>query len=103
MKREEIIDALDHVSNKLKPMKTQKSEIYADMYKCPVCSRLFPKEFYEAYSELEKEVEYVTKNTILPENPNYEKIEDFLMTSNRYSVIGSNRYSVIGAKDILKV
>lgn len=61
------------------------------------------KEFYEAYSELEKEVEYVTKNTILPENPNYEKIEDFLMTSNRYSVIGSNRYSVIGAKDILKV
>ena len=49
MKREEVIAALEHVSNKLKPMKMTKSEIYTDMYKCPVCSRLFPKEFFETY------------------------------------------------------
>ena len=45
------------------------------------------KEFYDAYSELEKEVDYVTKHTILPEQPDYAKIEDFLMSSNMATVL----------------
>ena len=44
------------------------------------------KEFYEAYSQLEKEVEYVTKHTVLPENPNLEKIEEFLVESNKRTI-----------------
>lgn len=45
------------------------------------------KEFYDAYSELEKEVDYVTKHTILPEHPDYARIEDFLMSSNMATVL----------------
>lgn len=45
------------------------------------------KEFYDAYSELEKEVDYVTKHTILPEQPDYAKIEEFLMSSNMATVL----------------
>ena len=49
------------------------------------------KEFYDAYSELEKEVDYVTKHTVLPEHPDYAKIEDFLMSSNMATVL--NQYN----------
>ena len=45
------------------------------------------KEFYDAYSELEKEVDYVTKHTVLPEHPDYAKIEDFLMSSNMATIL----------------
>lgn len=48
------------------------------------------KEFYDAYSELEKEVEYVTKHTVLPEHPNYANIESFLMSSNMTTVLKQN-------------
>ena len=49
------------------------------------------KEFYDAYSELEKEVDYVTKYTILPEHPDYAKIEEFVMSSNMATVL--NQYN----------
>ena len=49
MKREEIIKALDHVGNKLKPMKMEDSKIYGGSYKCPLCKRLYPKTFFADY------------------------------------------------------
>ena len=49
MKREEIIAALEHVSSKLKPLKMEKSEIYDDLFKCPICKRLYPKSFFAEY------------------------------------------------------
>lgn len=48
-------------------------------------------EFYDAYSELEKEADYATKHTVLPEHPDYAKIEEFLMRSNMATVL--NQYN----------
>jgi hypothetical protein len=39
-------------------------------------------EFYEMVSEYEKRLEYAAENTSLPEKPDYNKINDFLMSVN---------------------
>ena len=41
------------------------------------------KEFYDKLKEVEKDVEYATKHTILPKHPDMEKIEEFVIECNR--------------------
>ena len=39
-------------------------------------------DFYEMLSDLEKRLDYDKKNTNLPENPDYKKIDDFVLSVN---------------------
>ena len=43
-------------------------------------------EFFEMVNELEKRVEYAKENTSLPEKPNMNKIEEFVMDVNRGAI-----------------
>ena len=43
-------------------------------------------EFYELVDAYEKKLEYAKKNTNLPEKPNYNKINEFVMEVNEYVV-----------------
>lgn len=49
---------------------------YLDSNKQPI------KEFYEMVDELEKKMEYASKSTSLPDNPDYKKIQDFVASVN---------------------
>ncbi|MDE5576686.1 MAG: nucleotidyltransferase domain-containing protein [Oscillospiraceae bacterium] len=44
---------------------------------------LFSDEFYEMADGLEKRLEYAEKNTDLPKEPDYKRIEDFVVSVNR--------------------
>lgn len=46
-------------------------------------------EFYEMVSEYEKRLEYAAENTSLPESPDYEAINEFLMSVNERIVKGT--------------
>ena len=39
-------------------------------------------EFFELVNTLEKRLNYAKENTSLPKNPNYEKINEFMMSVN---------------------
>lgn len=39
-------------------------------------------------NELEKRLEYDSKNTLLPDKPNYKAIEEFVMSVNERIVLG---------------
>ena len=41
---------------------------------------LFSDEFYEMVDGLEKRLDYAKKNTDLPKEPDYSRIEDFLVS-----------------------
>lgn len=43
---------------------------------------LFSNEFYEMVDELEKRLEYAKQNTDLPKDPDYKRIEDFVVSVN---------------------
>lgn len=43
---------------------------------------LFSNEFYEMVDELEKRLEYAKQNTDLPKDPDYKRIEDFVISVN---------------------
>lgn len=43
---------------------------------------LFYNEFYEMVDELEKRLEYAKQNTDLPKDPDYKRIEDFVVSVN---------------------
>lgn len=45
-------------------------------------------EFYEMLDELEKRLKYASDNTSLPESPNYNKINEFVMSVNERIVRG---------------
>ena len=45
-------------------------------------------EFYDMVNEYEKRLSYAAENTSLPENPNYEAINEFLMNVNERVVKG---------------
>ena len=45
-------------------------------------------EFYEMVNEYEKRLEYAVENTSLPEKPDYNKINEFLMSVNERVVLG---------------
>lgn len=45
-------------------------------------------EFFEMVNELEKRLEYDSKNTSLPDKPNYKAIEEFVMSVNERIVLG---------------
>lgn len=45
-------------------------------------------EFFEMINELEKRLEYDSKNTSLPDKPNYKAIEEFVMSVNERIVLG---------------
>lgn len=42
----------------------------------------YRKEFFDLIDDLEKRVEYAAKNTGLPQQPDYRKIEDFVLSVN---------------------
>lgn len=42
----------------------------------------YRQEFFEMIDDLEKRVDYAAKNTGLPEQPNYNKIEEFVLSVN---------------------
>ena len=46
-------------------------------------------EFYDLVNEYEKRLEYAAENTSLPEKPNYETINEFLMSVNERVVLGN--------------
>jgi hypothetical protein len=45
-------------------------------------------EFYEIVDEYEKRLEYDKNNTDLPVNPNYQRINEFMMSVNERIVKG---------------
>jgi hypothetical protein len=45
-------------------------------------------EFYDMVNEYEKRLEYAAENTSLPEKPNYDAINEFLMSVNERVVKG---------------
>ena len=45
-------------------------------------------EFFEMVDELEKRLEYDSKNTSLPDKPNYKAIEEFVMSVNERIILG---------------
>lgn len=45
-------------------------------------------EFYDMVNEYEKRLEYAVKNTSLPDKPDYNKINEFLMSVNERVVLG---------------
>ena len=45
-------------------------------------------EFFELVDELEKRLEYDKNNTSLPDKPNYDKINDFVISVNERIVKG---------------
>ena len=47
-------------------------------------------DFYEMLSDLEKRLDYDKKNTNLPENPDYKKIDDFVLSVNERVVLNEN-------------
>lgn len=46
-------------------------------------------EFFEMVDELEKRLEYDKENTDLPDNPNYKRINEFVMDVNERVVVGN--------------
>ena len=46
-------------------------------------------EFYDLVSKYEQRLEYAAENTSLPEKPDYEAINDFLMSVNERIVKGT--------------
>lgn len=51
--------------------------------------RTFSKEFYELLSDYEKRLDIATKNTNLPDNPDMEKVEQFVEYVNRKAIEGN--------------
>lgn len=50
--------------------------------------RTFSKEFYDVLSDYEKRLELATSKTILPDNPDMEKVEKFVEYINRRGIEG---------------
>ena len=48
----------------------------------------FRKEFFELIDDLEKSMEYAKENTMLPDEPDYAKVEEFVMEVNKSVVLG---------------
>ena len=47
----------------------------------------FKQEFFELVDNLEKKFLYASENTVLPDKPDWEQIEDFVMRVNRETVL----------------
>ena len=47
----------------------------------------FKQEFFELVDALEKKFIYASENTVLPDKPDWEQIEDFVMRVNRETVL----------------
>ncbi len=47
----------------------------------------YSDEFFQMVDEYEKRLDYAKKNTGLPEHPNYEKVEEFVMDINAKSLL----------------
>ena len=47
----------------------------------------FKQEFFELVDDLEKKFLYASENTVLPDKPDWEQIEDFVMRVNRETVL----------------
>lgn len=56
---------------------------YLDSNKQPI------PEFYEMVDEYEKKLEYAKNNTVLPENPDYRAINEFVASVNERVVRGA--------------
>ena len=48
----------------------------------------FRKEFFELIDDLKKSMEYAKENTMLPDKPDYVKIEEFVLEVNKSVVLG---------------
>ena len=48
----------------------------------------YQKEFFELVNEYEKRLEYAVKNSSLPAQPDYKRIEEFVMSVNERVVNG---------------
>ena len=48
---------------------------------------IFKEEFFDLVSEWEKNFQYAAINTILPDKPDMERIENFVMEVNRKTVM----------------
>jgi len=48
----------------------------------------YQKEFFELVSDLESKLDYAVKNTNLPEHPNFQHIEDFVISVNERAISG---------------
>jgi hypothetical protein len=48
----------------------------------------FQKEFYDILADYEARLERVTKDSILPDNPDMEKVEEFVQYINRKAIEG---------------
>ena len=44
-------------------------------------------EFFEIVDEFEKRLEYDAKNTDLPENPDYKRINEFMVDVNSKTIV----------------
>lgn len=55
---------------------------YLDSNRQPISS------FFDIVDEYERKLEYAKKNTDLPDNPNYKKINEFVMSVNERVVLG---------------
>jgi len=47
----------------------------------------FKQEFFELVDDLGKKFLYASENTVLPDKPDWEQIEDFVMRVNRETVL----------------
>jgi len=50
--------------------------------------KTFSKEFYRILSDYERKLEIATQNTDLPDNPDMEKVEQFVEYVNRRAIEG---------------
>lgn len=79
LEREEIITYREKEHDLLMDIRNGK---YLDSNNQPI------PEFYEMVDEYEKKLDYAKLNTILPDNPDYKKINEFMMSVNERVVRG---------------
>jgi predicted nucleotidyltransferase len=61
-------------------------EIRSGKYRNP--DGTYMQEFFDMITKYEKRLEYATENTALPKNPDYKRIEEFVMNVNRKAIGG---------------
>lgn len=81
LEKEEIVTYRESEHDMLMEIRNGK---YLDSNRQPI------PEFYEMVDEFEKRLEYAKQNTSLPENPDYNKINEFMISVNDRIVKGIN-------------
>lgn len=79
LEKEEVVTYREKEHDLLMDIRNGK---YLDINKQPI------PEFYEMVNDYEKRLDYAKENTSLPSNPDYKKINDFLMSVNERIVRG---------------